>query len=289
MIRIDRFVTLLLASAGLRWIVNPGHRQSVAVLMYHGISDEAQDGVHPYFKVNTTPEIFAEHLAFLRSHGYHTMELHQLVSCLKNCSPFPDKSVIITFDDGLRDFYTQAFPLLQKYGMQAVMFLPTAFIGSSAKTYSIDHSGQKYLTWDEVRHMHQAGMVFGSHTVNHYKLVTLDKKSIEQELVQSRKTIEDALGCRIDTFSYPYKFPEHDKSFVAGLVDCLQRSGYHCGVSTRIGTVSHGDSIYYMRRIPVNCCDDIRFFQAKVEGYYNWLHTVQYFSKVLRNIRSRRR
>ncbi len=74
--------------------------------------------------------------------------------------------MVITFDDGFADFYTNAFPLLNRYGFSATVYLPTAYIGKSAREFK----GVECLTWDQVRALDRAGVEFGSHTVSHPQL-----------------------------------------------------------------------------------------------------------------------
>ncbi len=163
----------------------------VPILMYHSISDDPEPGVSPYYRVNASPAVFRQHMQFLADHDYHTISLDQLVSA------FPKKPVVLTFDDGFRDFYTEAFPVLQEHGFTATVFLPTAFIGGSRSVQGsrFDGSGFKvpshfpfrnphsaFLTWNEVRELLRHGIHFGSHTVNHPKLVELDWPEIKSEL-----------------------------------------------------------------------------------------------------------
>ena len=82
------------------------------------------------------------------------------------------------------------------------------------------------------------------------------------------------------TFSYPYAFPETDRGFIDRLRRVLEESGYKDGVSTIIGRAGRSDSRLFMKRLPVNSHDDVRFFRAKLEGAYDWVHTVQYAAKL---------
>ena len=101
-------------------------------------------------------------------------------------------------------------------------------------------------------------------------------------LFRSKETIEDTLGIPVESFSYPFAFLE-DKNYKEYLKKILQKLGYKYGVSTRIGQTSEQDEIYFMKRIPVNSCDDILFFQAKIRGGYDWLNAPQNFFKILKH------
>src|SRR4029077_9176144 len=110
----------------------------------------------------------------------------------------------------------------------ATVFLPTSFIGKAP----IQLKGKDCLTWSEVRELRKHGISFGSHTVTHPQLATLGPGAVKDEIVSSKKTIEDNLGEAVDCFSYPYAFPERNISFTRTLRDTLVTSGYHQGVST---------------------------------------------------------
>lgn len=257
--------------------------------MYHSISKDKENGIHPYYKVNTSPVIFAEHMNYLYENNYAIISLAEAVKIM-NSYRQPKQSVkqltnklrnyaVITFDDGFRDFYTQAFPILQEHVFTATVFLPTEFIDNTG----LKLTGKAHLSWNEVRELKSYGINFGSHTVTHPQLKLLKREDVEHEIRYSKETIEDKLGESIDSFSYPFAFPEEDKESTRYLKDILIKCGYKCGVSTRIGTTSIKDYIFFMKRLPVNSCDDPKLFKAKLEGGYDWLYFVQYSKKRLRS------
>jgi hypothetical protein len=105
-------------------------------------------------------------------------------------------------------------------------------------------------------------------------------EQLREEVAASKVEIEQRLGEAVGTFSYPYAFPEADRSFVVRLRGVLQESGYQVGVSTVLGRAVTSDNRLFMRRLPVNSHDDLRLFRAKLEGEYDWLHIVQYAAKL---------
>ncbi len=196
---------------------------------------------------------------------------------MEGISSGPEKPVVLTFDDGYQDFYTDAFPLLNRFGYSATVFLPTAYIGDAGRPFK----GLECLTWGQVRELHQAGVEFGSHTVTHPKLHTMGAEELTREVRCSKERIEDELGCQVKSFSYPYAFPETDRTFVPKLQRILEETGYEDGVSTIIGRLDPTCNRMFMKRLPINSDDDIRFFQAKLEGAYDWLHAAQYALKAV--------
>src|SRR6266513_1050879 len=275
--RADRLASLYFVRP-VRHLMFRGSRMRIPILMYHSISETSDTAVHPYFSVETSPAVFEAQMQFLRDNGYCTISPADVIALLSSGQTDGKKYVVITLDDGYRDFYTSAFPVLNKLGMSATVYLPTAFI----KQKSSPCKGKKCLTWAEVRELHRAGVLFGSHAVNHPKLTGLCHAELERELRRSKEKIESELGCAVGSFAYPYAFPEQDREFAHRLRDLLMVTGYNNGVSTILGTVQSLDERYFLKRVPANSWDDLTFFEAKIQGNYDWLHRVQYLKKLIR-------
>ena len=275
--RSDRLATLYLFHPLQKLPRRGPAAKKIPILMYHGIRDGESQARHPYFRTTTTPAVFAWQIGYLARSGYQSVRPDEAAALLLRPERGPAKPVVITFDDGLQDFYTAALPVLRKYGMSATVYLPTACIGQTARKFH----GRDCMTWAQVRDSHREGIAFGSHTVTHPQLKALADGAIRRELEDSKKTLEDELGAPVSSFSYPYAFPETDIPFRSRLRAMLEETGYSDGVSTIIGTAGRRNDPYFLRRIPVNAWDDIRLFQAKLEGGYDWLRSLQYLSKLV--------
>jgi len=273
--RFDRIATLYLVNPIRRSVL--GNKPAIPILMYHSIADENEAGMQAYYRTTTTPSVLALHMKHLSDHGYSTISVADAVSLLQYGS-LTRKCAVITFDDGYGDFYRHAFPILSRYRFSATVFLPTAYIG----TQPIQFKGKDCLTWSEIRELRTHGISFGSHTVTHPQLSTLDANSVKNEIINSKRAIEDNIGESVDAFAYPYAFPEANVSFVQMLRDTLIDAGYQQGVSTRIGVARAQEDPFFLRRLPMNSRDDIPLFDAKLQGGYDWLHSVQYASKFIR-------
>jgi peptidoglycan/xylan/chitin deacetylase (PgdA/CDA1 family) len=268
--RLDRLITLGLVQPIHRAVSGP-RRAQLPILMYHSISDGAEDAVSPYYRTATRPAVFAQHMALLRAEGYRVVSLQTGLREFRSGSSDNGKTVVLTFDDGLRDFYTSAFPILREHGQTASVFLPTAFIGDQPGHFK----GQECMTWSEARELHEAGIEIGSHTVNHPRLYELGFADIRAELANSKAVIEDRLGSAVVSFAYPYAFPVADRSFVRAFGDVVAQTGYRYCVTTALGCVKPGDDAYRLKRLPVNSSDDPALFRAKLEGCYDWLEIPQ--------------
>jgi peptidoglycan/xylan/chitin deacetylase (PgdA/CDA1 family) len=271
--RIDRLASIYL-SHPLARLFGAVSAVRVPILMYHSISENLFGKSHPYYQINTTPEVFAGQMRWLRSNGYRTLDLTQMWTAMEAGDDL-SKTVVITFDDGYRDFYTDAFDVLRQCGFSAIIFLATDRI----KDTPVRIEGVDYLTWSEVAELHAGGTRFGSHTVTHPDLRSLSPDQIDYELGYSKEIIEQKLGAPVESFSYPFAFPEENKSFTQFLVDILESLGFENGVSTIIGRASKNNNRYHLPRLPVNSWDDATLLRAKLEGGYDWLHWPQWLYK----------
>ena len=254
--------------------------------MYHSISESLESDISPYYRVCTSPKRFADHMSCLANNGWTGVTLRKGLESLDHSSKLSSKLVAITFDDGFRDFYSTAFPILKAHGFSATMYLPTAHIGES----SLEFKGRQCMTWGEVAELHREGIEFGSHTVNHPVLYELPLTDIESELAISRKRIEEVLNSECRAFAYPYAFPQTDAPFVQKFSDMLSRLGYTTGVTTMVGRVDASDNRLLLKRLPVNESDDWSLLEAKLHGAYDWLGVPQAIIKRARWwIRSRGR
>jgi peptidoglycan/xylan/chitin deacetylase (PgdA/CDA1 family) len=274
--RLDRLLTLYCVSPWLR--LQSRKDRSIPILMYHSITDQQEAGVHPYYRTSTTPAALAAQLKHLRNEGYASCNLAQALHQLQAEASDHTKLVVITFDDGYRDFYDQAFSILNQYGFSATIFLPTAYIGASP----ISFKGKDCLSWGEVRELSRHGILFGSHTETHPQLRELSRAAVNQELANSKKTIEEKLGCAVESFAYPYAFPQADTDFTRVLRDSLRQAGYENGVCTIVGRANRKSEPFFLERLPVNSCDDAALFAAKLTGAYDWISGFQYVSKMVK-------
>jgi peptidoglycan/xylan/chitin deacetylase (PgdA/CDA1 family) len=273
MFRLDRFLTLYFFSPLRIAFKHQNESNRIPILMYHDISDSRECHRHPYFETSTSNSVFAAQIETLSQNGYQTITLDKLLSRLKTSQENgTSKLVAITFDDAFSSFYTQAFPVLKRYGYNATVFAPSGLIGKSLKDKML-------MSWDNLREVSQRGICVGSHTVSHPQLLDLEMNQVRDELFASKNRIESELGMGIKSFSYPYAFPEHNGTFKKFIEAQLKGAGYEVGVTTSIGLSSEQDNALFLRRIPINVHDDDKLFWAKLNGGYDWLRQLQTFKK----------
>lgn len=275
-LRIDRLASL--------YVVNPllklrSAESSIPILMYHSISDKDEARTHAYYRTKTAPQVFAAQMEYLHHHGYSTCGLADVLDCLKENRRIATNYVAITFDDGYRDFYTQAFPVMNRHGFSATVFLPTSYIAEAEGQLK----NRECLNWAEVRELQKCGISFGSHTVTHPQLRKLSPRAIDEEIVNSKQTIEEKTGCAVRSFAYPFAFPQTETNFTGMLRESLHKAGYQNGVCTIVGRASRHSDPFFMERLPVNSCDDEALFEAKLAGAYDWIAKPQRYLKLAKS------
>jgi len=212
--RLDRLMTLYVSSPLRRLFAGVGGNL-VPILSYHSVSENLFGYSHPYYQINTSPTVFMEQMKWLRNKGYWTLDLHDLPAAFESGSDL-SKCFVITFDDGYRDILTAGWPIMRQCGFSATVFLTTDRIQTTPRRIE----GADYLTWQDVRELHAQGIAFGSHTVSHPDLRSLEPEEIDYELGYSKEVIEQMLGAPIHSFSYPFPFPEEDQHFTRYVHSC---------------------------------------------------------------------
>lgn len=271
--RLDRLITLYLCSPMAK-ILGRAEAECVPILTYHSISNNLFGHSRPYYQINTTPEVFSEQMRWLKGAGYRSIGLAELLN-QHSAGEDMSKKIVITFDDGYRDIYTEGLAIMKQCGFTGTLFLATDRIRNTPTRYE----GVDYLTWQDMRELHAQGFQLGSHTVTHPDLRSLEPEQIEYELGYSKEVIEQEVGEAVESFSYPFSFPEEDRDFTRFLGDALENLGFKNGVSNIIGRARRESNRYCLPRMPVNSWDSPDLLKAKVVGGYDWMHVPQRLSK----------
>lgn len=209
----------------------------VPVLMYHYISavpaDQAKDPIAVDLRV--PPDLFEQHLAYLRSQGYVTVGAPLLWEAMNGRAGLPLKPIVLTFDDGYADAYQNALPLLQKYGYMGTFFVTVNLIGKPG-----------YLTWDQVRALDRAGMDIESHAMDHKPMTWFAATGLSYQMGDARKVLAQQLGHEVRFFAYPSG--DYNPTAVVGAA----ANGYYGAFLKSGGALQSLDWQFMLRRSRVN-------------------------------------
>jgi len=227
---------------------------ALPILMYHSVNPLAEKRN----KLAITPDLFERQMRFLKVHNYNVVPLESLVVLLKEKKKAPPGTVAITFDDGYKDNYIYAYPILKKYQLPATIFIIIQEVGRPRNDC---------LSWDGIKEMRDSGLIsFGSHAVGPdplYKMKT--EEELRRQIFDSKKMLEEKIGAQVFAFSYPEgMFDEHIKELV-------KEAGYKMAVATHPGRKFANDDLFALKRqrISWNSGSGMVFW-AQASGYYQF-------------------
>jgi peptidoglycan/xylan/chitin deacetylase (PgdA/CDA1 family) len=166
----------------------------VPILMYHYISASPSVGDRIRYGLSVPPEMFEAQLRLLQDNGFTTVTLREVYEYLASGTPLPENPIVLTFDDGYVDNYTNAFPLLQKYGMIGTFFVLTG---------PADDGEPTYLTWDMIQEMSNAGMDIQLHSREHLDMRNRPHDWLVFQIIGGRQSIEGHTGKPVIFMAYP--------------------------------------------------------------------------------------
>jgi peptidoglycan/xylan/chitin deacetylase (PgdA/CDA1 family) len=220
-----------------------GMTSSIPVLMYHSINYEKGNCLR------VPKEKFAAEMKWLHDNGYTTLSLDEVYDAVSNNKKVAEKSVVLTFDDGYKDNYESAFPVIKQYGFKATVFMITSEIGDSQNGY---------LTAAQIKEMDKNGMRVECHTVDHPDLSTLSYKRQYSELSESKAALEALLGRPVNFIAYPSGMYNSDT------IEAAKKAGYKMCFKMKGGIGSISDSRYEFPRFFVG--ESLQDFISRVEG-----------------------
>jgi peptidoglycan/xylan/chitin deacetylase (PgdA/CDA1 family) len=178
--------------------------ESVPILVYHAVSDDATSQFRPYA---VSPARLAEHVAILQDLGCVTLTLSDAAQRLFERRPLPDWAVVLTFDDAFGDFAQHAFPTLMAANYVATLFVPSAYVGSTSRWLIREGEDQRpVMSWSEIRSVAEAGIEVGAHSHTHPELDRLSQAQLHEELGRSKAVLEDGLGREMAAVAYPFGY-----------------------------------------------------------------------------------
>ena len=207
-----------------------------------------------------TPDNFEKQMEYLKKGSYKVISLDELVKGIENKRRFRRKTLVITIDDGYKDIFTYAYPILKRYEFPATIFVIANHIDNR----------EDFLTREEIKEMLGHNISIGAHTKNEFYLPEIEKEGILwDEIVNCKFLIESKIGSRIDFFCYPIG------GFTEEIKEIVQKGGYKAACTTNRGFSKFNKDLYELKRVKITNSDMNRplHFWAKLTGYYNLLRS----------------
>jgi peptidoglycan/xylan/chitin deacetylase (PgdA/CDA1 family) len=237
-----------------RWIARLARRRRSAILAYHGVQrlSQAED---PEL-LNIDPDQFEGHIRLLADAGFEFVTVREF---MERSSP---GLIAISFDDGLLNLRTVALPILERHGIPATVYVPTAFIGQPYPWTTAD-SGLRIMDAEDIAAMAEAGIEIGAHGVNHRDLSQCTYEESLEEMTGSRDALERITGRDVTTFAYPYFRFSDDAERAA------RDAGFAVALSNSM--LARDDDPFAYPREMVTPQHGAGSLALKVLGRYDWL------------------
>lgn len=227
--------------------------------MYHSISEHV--GTEKHNKWRVKPKDFEKQMNWFYKNNWKSFTISELVKL----DEIPEKSFVITFDDGYEDNFTNAFSVLQKYNFKATIYL--------VPNQTINHWEEKnttvlsnLLNEKQILEMQNSGLIeFGSHTLSHVNLSTISDEQLINELRESKKEVENITKKECEAFAYPYgKFDDK-------IVQAVKNAGYKNATVVKRGLFEQNDDIFTIKRIGILGTESFFDFILKISRIRNKL------------------
>lgn len=225
-------------------------RPCATILTYHSVGPRAHE-------MNVTPDAFRAQMEWIAGHC-------ALLSLQEAAAGKP--GVAVTFDDGYRDVLVNAAPVLHDLAIAATAFVVAGRAGGFLdhdSPHGADPEMNRLLCWEEIRSLHDFGILVGAHSLTHRRLSHLSEAEQRTEIIGSIRLIEEQLGRRVEAFAYPFG-SAWDYDDVS--LRIVRESGVDFALSNRYGCNAPGADRWNLRRIWIDRTDDLMLFQAKVDG-----------------------
>ncbi|MCK9186741.1 polysaccharide deacetylase family protein [Candidatus Gracilibacteria bacterium] len=216
----------------------------IPILMYHYVRNVDKNFDPMGWRLSISPEYFEEQMKYLKENGYTTINLKDIED-----GKVPEKSIVLTFDDGLEDFYTTALPVLQKYGFTASNAIITDMIGNKG-----------HMTMEQLRACRSAGIEIISHSKSHSSMSSLSKNNLLSQILDSGDFLKNNFG--VEPLSFVFPSGKYNKL----VIKTLKENGYKIALTTNEGEANlSNDDMLILPRIRIDNRRAISGFQKTLE------------------------
>lgn len=191
-----------LRSEGSWETLEGGQGRGCPVLMYHHVGPHRPGTLRG---LTVSGRRFERQIRWLARSGYAGIRPLQWLRAINDDVALPAKPVIITFDDAYADIAEFALPVLLRYGFGGCAFVVTGLVGGTNRWDEAQGIGTlRLLNADQIRYWAEKGIEFGAHSRTHAELTTLSREQLIDEVIGSKRELEDILGSSVSSFAYPY-------------------------------------------------------------------------------------
>ena len=232
-IRATRLAALLVLAAGAA-ALSPqpsSAADSASVIIYHRFGEEK------YRSTNIRLDQFEAHIRELSDSRYNVLPLPRIIDSLQTGKALPDRSLAITIDDAFLSVYTEAWPRLRAAGLPFTLFVATQ---------AVDANRAGYMSWDQIRTLHRAGVTIGSQTHTHLDMPVASAEKNREELEVSNRSFLDNLGAIPHIIAYPFG------QYSLAVRKVVIAAGFRAGFGQHSGILHSGSDMFYLPRFAMN-------------------------------------
>lgn len=221
------------------------NKVKIPVLMYHSIEYEKGN------ELRVPKETFEKHMEWLREKGFYTLTLKEYYNAITTGKQLPKKSILITFDDGYKDNYTNGLPIMKRYKIKGTIFVITS---------SIDKS-KAFINSEEIKEFYNNNFDIESHTVNHRELNLMTYEEQLKELKESKETLDKLLDKETIAICYPVGRYNEDT------LRACKEAGYKIAFTTDPGFSNVDQGVYKLKRIRINASTTLEQLELILGNY----------------------
>ena len=227
--------------------------------MYHSISEHVGKEKHNKWRVK--PKDFEKQMNWFYKNNWKSFTISELVKL----DEIPKKSFVVTFDDGFEDNFLNAFPILKKYNFKATIYLVP---NEKTNQWEVKNTSvlSNLLNNEQILQMQNSGLIeFGSHTLSHVNLSTINDEQLLNELKKSKEEVEKITNQECEAFAYPYgKFDDN-------IVNSVKRVGYKNATVVKRGLFKKDDDVFTIKRVGILGTESFFDFLLKISRVRNKL------------------